>query len=74
VTPQEARFAKKNYVAMLEAAVTKQKGRRERPRPAVIEPVAAAPAVASSARLGLAELRTAGRQRRERGAQRPVDN
>jgi len=74
VTPQEARFAKKNYVAMLEAAVTKQKGRRERPRPAVIEPAAAAPAVASSARLGLAELRTAGRQRRERGPQRPVDN
>lgn len=85
VTPQEARFAKKNYVAMLEAAVSKQKGRCEqtaqghkaapeaRQRPAVIKPAAAAPAVAPTARLGLAELRAAGRQRHERVAQRCVD-
>ena len=75
VTPQEARFAKKNYVAMLEAGASKQKGRCEqaaqgrktaaelRQRPAVIEPAAAAP----SGRLGLAELRAAGSQRREGG-------
>ena len=86
VTPQEARFAKKHYVAMLEAAVSKQKGRCEqatqgpktaaeaRQRPAVIEPAVAAPAVAPPARLGLADLRTAGRQRRERGPQRRLDN
>src|SRR5262245_31889861 len=85
VTPQEARFAKKNYVAMFEAAMSKQKGRCEqeaqgpktaaeaRQRPAVIEPAAAAPAVAPSARLGLAELRAAGRQRHERVAQRRMD-
>ena len=85
VTPQEAGFAAKNYAAMLEAAVGKQKARSEqaaqghkaaaeaRQRPTVIEPAAAAPPVAPSARLGLAELRAAGRQRRERGAQRRVD-
>jgi sRNA-binding protein len=86
VTAQEAGFAAKNYAAMLEAAVRKQKARCEqaaqghkaaaeaRQRPTVIEPAAAGPPVAPSGRLGLAELRAAGRQRREQGPQRRVDN
>jgi sRNA-binding protein len=85
VTSEEAAFAAKNYAAMLEAAVGKQKARCEqaaqerktaaeaRQRPTVIEPAAAAPPVAPSGRLGFAELRAAGRQRRERGAQRRVN-
>jgi ProP effector len=86
VTPQEAGFAAKNYAAMLEAAVSKRKARSEQAaqghtaaaeacqRPTVIEPAAAPRPVAPSGRLGLVELRAAGRQRRERGAQRRVDN
>jgi len=85
VTSQEAGFAAKNYAAMLEASVRKQKARCERAahghkaaaearqRPTVIGPAAAAPPVTSSGRLGLAELRAAGRERRELGAQRRVD-
>jgi sRNA-binding protein len=86
VTPQEAGFAAKNYAAVLEAAVSKQKAwcalaaqghkaaAEARQRPIAIAPAAAAPPVAPSGRLGLAELRAAGRQRRERGARRPEDN
>jgi sRNA-binding protein len=86
VTSQEAGFAAKNYAAMLEATVSKQKARSEhaaqgykanteaRQRASVIEPAVAPRPVAPSGRLGLAELRAAGRQRRERGDQRRVDN